>query len=130
MGVTPLPDTAVPDPAGSHPIAFKMTASMSASGETYWMPNCRNPITCAGGPAEQDGWQRSVTPSKIGTVTIESLRLMLFTFCKAVFAFDCPPLMRTGAPTAPVATKQSESASTGQVTGGRKGGGGGGVSAG
>jgi hypothetical protein len=131
MGVTPLPDTAVPAPAGSHPTAFKMTASMSAVGVTYWMPNWRNPITGTVGAEEQDGLQRSLVPSTMGTVTIESLRLMLLT-CNPVLGFDCPPLMRTGNPIVPVAAKQSELASTGQVgavlhvqSGGKGGGGGG-----
>ena len=99
---------------------------MSAPGVTYWMPNWRNPITCTAGAEEQDGLQRSLVPSTMGTVTIESLRLMLLTFCRKVFGFDCPPLMKTGEPIEPVAAKQSEFASTGQVTAVGKGGGGGG----
>jgi len=87
----PAPVIGVPVLAGSKQAAFKITEStfvspVTGSVKMSLIPSCRNP-TIGKGPPGIDG------RLKTGTVTTESLRLMLLTCRKAGLGLLAPPVM-------------------------------------
>jgi len=90
----PAPDIGVPALLGSQPATFNTTAGMSPA-TMDWIPSCKKPAICKStvplhvGPAGQ---------LNTGTVTTESLRLMLDASLIKGFGLLEPPAIVTGGP--------------------------------
>src|SRR5713226_8123749 len=101
IGETPPPLTGVPLLVGLQPAAFSMTALSFPAESTDSIPSCKKPTTVPVTLQMPPGQRSSVAPpitSYTGTVTTESLRLILATFLRAELGLLSPPVIVTGAP--------------------------------